>query len=210
MIATIEGVLTAREANRIVVNVGGIGLEVYVPVRITNEMGDIGGRIKLHTYLHVREDNLSLYGFLSENERKVFQSLIGVSGVGPKVALGILSVTGADELAHLISRGMTDRLVAFPGIGRKTAERIVLELKDKLKIETFEPVSEKVKEMELEKGIYEEALDVLESLGISKQNAAKTLAGIRTEELGKEYGVEDVIKLALAKFAGRVKSNARG
>jgi Holliday junction DNA helicase RuvA len=175
-----------------------------------NELGDIGGRIKLHTHLHVREDNLSLYGFLSENERKVFQSLIGVSGVGPKVALGILSVTGADELAHLISRAMTDRLVAFPGIGRKTAERIVLELKDKLKIEAFEPVSEEVEKMELEKGIYEEALDVLESLGISKQNAAKALIGIKKEELGKEYGVEDVIKLALAKFAGRVKSNARG
>jgi len=204
LIATIEGTLAAKEANRIVVDVGGVGLEVYVPVRILDELGKVGARVKLHTHLHVREDNLSLYGFLSESERMIFQSLIGVSGVGPKVALAILSVTGADELAHLISQGKTDRLVAFPGIGRKTAERIVLELKDKLKIEVFEPVSGGFDEIELEKGVYEEALDVLESLGISRQNASKALMSIKKEELDGEYGVEDVIKIALARFAKKV------
>ena len=201
MIATIEGVLTAKEANRVVVDVGGVGLELHVPVRIIEVLGDVGDRVKLHTHLHVREDNLSLYGFLSEDERRIFQSLIGVSGVGPKVALAVLSVTGVDELVHLISQGKTEKLVSFPGIGKKTAERIVLELKDKLKIEAVAVPPGGVEEIEISRSVYEEAVKALESLGISRQNASRALSSIKKEELDVEYSVEDVIKLALARFA---------
>jgi len=204
LISTVEGILSAKEANRVIVDVGGVGLEVFVPVRIVNDLGGIGERVRLFTHLHVREDNLALYGFLSEDEKAIFEALISVSGIGPKVALAILSVTGADELAGLISRGMSERLMAFPGIGKKTAERIVLELKDKLPEQLGKPAGEEPEEPFIEEDIYAEALVVLESLGIARQNAKRALFSIGVDELGSDYSVEDVIKVALKRFAKKL------
>jgi len=204
LISTVEGILSAKEANRVIVDVGGVGLEVFVPVRIVNDLGGIGERVRLFTHLHVREDNLALYGFLSEDEKAIFEALISVSGIGPKVALAILSVTGADELAGLISRGMSERLMAFPGIGKKTAERIVLELKDKLPEQLGKPAGEEPEEPFIEEDIYAEALVVLESLGIARQSAKRTLFSIGVDELGSDYSVEDVIKVALKRFAKKL------
>ena len=204
MISVVEGVLSAKGANSVIVDVGGIGLEVFVPVRIVNDLGKIGDRVRLFTHLHVREDNLALYGFLSESEKAIFEALISVSGIGPKVALAILSVTGAEELAGFISRGMSERLMAFPGIGRKTAERIVLELKDKLPEQLVKPAGEEPEKPGIEEDIYTEALAVLESLGIARQSAKKALFSIGIDELGDSYSVEDVIKVALKRFAKKL------
>jgi len=204
LISTVEGILSAKETNRVIVDVGGVGLEIFVPVRIVDDLGGIGDRVRLFTYLHVREDNLALYGFLSENEKAVFEALISVSGIGPKVALAILSVTGADELAGLISRGMSEKLMAFPGIGKKTAERIVLELKDKLPEQLSKPPGEELEESAIEENIYSEALAVLESLGIARQSAKSALFSIGANELGDSYSVEDVIKVALKRFAKKL------
>jgi len=204
LISTVEGILSAKETNRVIVDVGGVGLEIFVPVRIVDDLGGIGDRVRLFTYLHVREDNLALYGFLSENEKAIFEALISVSGIGPKVALAILSVTGADELAGLISRGMSEKLMVFPGIGKKTAERIVLELKDKLPEQLSKPPGEELEETAIEENIYSEALAVLESLGIARQSAKSALFSIGADELGDSYSVEDVIKVALKRFAKKL------
>lgn len=132
MIATVQGKLQARGNESIVVNVGGIGLHVRVPARTLANLGGIGGEVHLFTHLRVREDELSLYGFATEEDLRLFETLLTVSGVGPKVALGVLSAATSDTLRLAIAQGNLDVLTAIPGIGKKTAQRLVLELKGKI------------------------------------------------------------------------------
>jgi Holliday junction DNA helicase RuvA len=199
MIASIEGVVRAREGNRVVVEVGGVGLEVFVPLRIVDSLGADGDPVRLHTYLVVREDALSLYGFPDENERGLFQTLIGVSGVGPKLALAVLSTSSAGEIARLIRDEDTKTLMRFPGIGKKTAERIVLELKDKIEIERYLPEAP-AGELGLPRDLLEEAITALQSLGMSRSSAVRTLERVPAEQLRVCVCVEDVVREALRKM----------
>lgn len=132
VIATVHGKLQARGNDSIVVNVGGIGLSVRVPARTLANLGGIGSEVHLFTHLRVREDELSLYGFASEEDLRLFETLLTVTGVGPKVALGVLSAASSDTLRLAIAQGNLDVLTAIPGIGKKTAQRLVLELKGKI------------------------------------------------------------------------------
>ena len=196
MISSIEGILLAREGNKIVVEVGGVGLEVSVPLRIAESLGDEGTRVRLHTYLHVREDTLALYGFPDESERHLFQALIGVSGVGPKLALSVLAVTSAGELARVIHEEKAKALMSIPGIGKKTAERIVLELKDKIELERYLPaVAAAGSGMPRE--LFDEALTALGSIGLSRANAIKALEKVDMSALGESCRVEDLVRAAL-------------
>jgi Holliday junction DNA helicase RuvA len=132
LIAHLRGRILEKHPNRTVVDVSGVGYDVFVPLSTFYSLGDPGGEIALRIHTHVREDALVLYGFLTLLEQELFERLIGVSGIGPKLALAVLSGIEPRDLIRAIERGDVARLTAIPGVGKKTAERIVLELKDRL------------------------------------------------------------------------------
>jgi Holliday junction DNA helicase RuvA len=200
MIGSIEGTVKAKEGNRVLIEVSGVGFEVYVPIRVMEQVGKEGEVARLETYLHVREDILTLYGFLDGNEKRLFLSLLSVSGVGPKVALAILSVCDAAELARSIHDGDTRRLVTLPGIGKKTAERIVLELRDKIDIERYLPGGAPAG---VERRILDEAVSALVGLGLSPANAERALERLDPGEMGDSPKVEDLVREALKKVSSK-------
>jgi len=132
MIAHLCGVLLEKHPNQVIVETGGVGYDVTIPVSTFTHLPDAGAEVRLKIHTHVREDALALYGFLTQDEKALFEKLIGVSGIGPTLAVKILSGLAAPDLINYIRRGEVDRLVRIPGIGKKTAERMVLELRDKL------------------------------------------------------------------------------
>jgi Holliday junction DNA helicase RuvA len=132
MIALLRGVLLEKHPNQVIVETGGVGYDVTIPVSTFTHLPNPGAEVRLRIHTHVREDALALYGFLTEDEKGLFEKLIVVSGIGPTLAIKILSGMTAPELVHGIRRGEVERLVRIPGVGKKTAERMVLELRDKL------------------------------------------------------------------------------
>jgi len=132
MIALLRGTLVEKHPNQVILDVGGVGYDVIVPISTFSKLPDAGAETKLRIYTHVREDILALYGFLSQDEKNLFEKLIGVSNIGPGLAIKVLSGMDAADLVTAIRRGEIERLVRIPGVGKKTAERIVLELRDKL------------------------------------------------------------------------------
>jgi holliday junction DNA helicase RuvA len=133
MIAFLRGRVLDKQPNRLIVDVQGVGYAVHVPLSTFYEAGDPGADITLRVHTHVREDALQLYGFLTVLEQQVFERLIGISGIGPRLAISVLSGIDPRELVGAVHRGDVARLTTIPGVGKKTAERIVLELKDRLK-----------------------------------------------------------------------------
>jgi holliday junction DNA helicase RuvA len=141
MIAFLRGRVLEKQPNRIIVDVQGIGYELHVPLSTYYDVGDEGAEAALRVYTHVREDALQLYGFLTDLERQLFERLIGISGIGPKLAIAVLSGVDSRDLVTAVQRGDVARLTAIPGIGKKTAERIVLELRDRLASLTLPPLA---------------------------------------------------------------------
>jgi len=132
MIAFLRGRVLDKQPNRLIIDVQGVGYELHVPLSTYYDIGDDGTDVALRVYTHVREDALQLYGFLTELERQLFERLISINGIGPKLAIVVLSGLDSRELVAAVQRGDVARLVSIPGIGKKTAERIVLELRDRL------------------------------------------------------------------------------
>jgi holliday junction DNA helicase RuvA len=132
MIALLRGTLIEKHPNQVIVDVAGVGYEVIIPVSTFSKLPNAGGPAVLRIHTHVREDMFSLYGFLTQDEKTLFEKLISVSNIGPGLAIKVLSGMAIEELIDGIRRGDVDRLVRIPGVGRKTAERMVLELRDKL------------------------------------------------------------------------------
>jgi Holliday junction DNA helicase RuvA len=132
MIALLRGVLLEKHPNQAIVEAGGVGYDVTIPVSTFTHLPEAGAEVRLRIHTHVREDALALYGFLTPDEKALFEKLIGVSGIGPTLAVKILSGLAATELINSIRRGEVEKLVRIPGVGKKTAERMVLELRDKL------------------------------------------------------------------------------
>ena len=132
MIAMLRGVLLEKHPNQAIVDVGGVGYDVSIPVSTYSHLPDAGAEVRLRIHTHVREDALTLYGFLSQDEKALFEKLISVTGIGPKMAMAVLSGIPAVDLIANIRRGEVDKLVRIPGVGKKTAERMVLELRDKM------------------------------------------------------------------------------
>jgi Holliday junction DNA helicase RuvA len=132
MIGFLRGRIADKQPNTLIVDVQGVGYEVHVPLSTFYDVGDVGADITLRVYTHVREDALQLFGFLTELERQLFERLISVSGIGPKLAIAVLSGMDPRDLLTAVQRGDVARLTAVPGIGKKTSERIVLELRDRL------------------------------------------------------------------------------
>ena len=156
MIARLRGRLAEKEPSRVVIDVHGVGYEVFIPLTTFTAMPDAGTEVSVDIYTHVREDTISLFGFSSRQERRVFERLIGVSGIGPRLAVTILSGGSVESLVGAIRRGDLARLTSIPGVGKKTAERIVLELKDKLQEFTVEAAKPAVEA---------DVLSALENLG---------------------------------------------
>ena len=170
MIAHLRGKLLIKHPNQAVVDVGGVGYDVAISVPTFSELPAVGGEVSLHVHTHVREDQIALYGFLRFAEKQLFEKLIGVSGIGPKLAITILSGMATDEMVGAIRGGDVARLTRIPGIGRKTAERMVLELRDKLAA----PVSTETAAPALS-GIEEDVLSALMNLGYQRAAAEKAV-----------------------------------
>jgi len=191
MIASLCGKLESLGSNGAIINVGGIGFQVYLPTSTLSTLGAIGKEVKLHTYLHLREDNAALYGFASTEELGLFQNLLSVSGIGPKLALAMLSAMSIEKLTVTIVTGSADLLTEIPGIGKKTANRIILELKDKLAAGWVTTPGVQLAEEN------SQVLAALTSLGYSVAEAARAVASLPPDS---KLSLEDRVKLALAYF----------
>lgn len=203
MYSYIKGELSEIVAeNHIVVENDGIGYNIYIPGQVLSLLPGVGEEVKIYTYLCVREDAFILYGFLTRDDLNVFKLLIGVSGIGPKGALAILSVMSTDDLRFAVLSDDAKAIAKAPGVGNKTAQRLIIELKDKLSLEdAFEQklshTQEAVSGNGL-KGIRNEAVEALVSLGYSSTEALKVLRDI---EITEDSSVEDILKLALKQMA---------
>lgn len=201
MYAYIKGTLEEMGEGVIVVDNHGIGYQIQAPANIVDYLPSVGSEVKIYTYLHVKEDAMSLFGFLTKDDLKVFQLLLGVSGIGPKGALGILSVMSADDLRFAVIGGDSKAISKAPGIGAKTAQRVILELKDKLNLEdVFEDKLENSKAIPTaeSKTVKNEAVQALVALGYSSSEALSVISKI---EIAEDAGVEDVLKAALKQMA---------
>jgi Holliday junction DNA helicase RuvA len=191
MIASVRGILLFVALDHAVVEIGGLGLMVYAPRPVLAGLGEIGGEVRLYTHLHIREDLLALYGFASPDQRHLFETLLSVSGIGPKVALSLLSAAPADELRLIIASGDTVRLSRVPGIGKKTAERLVLELKGKLDIKGIPAVSAATPG---QLAVNAELAEMLVSLGFSAAEANSAIAALPADAPPR---LEERLRLAL-------------
>jgi holliday junction DNA helicase RuvA len=195
MIAHLRGKLLAKQPNQVIVETGGIGYDVTITVPTFAELPQIGTEIALHIHTYVREDVLALYGFLRPEEKQLFEKLISVSGIGPKLAVTILSGMPADEMVASIRHNDIARLTKIPGIGRKTAERMVLELRDKLP-----PLgAEAVTEIPTLTADEEDVLSALTNLGYQRAAAEKVVTAIAKN--GKKGSFETMFREALASLA---------
>jgi len=194
MIASLCGKLEALGSDCAIINVGGIGFQVYMSTTTLSTLGAIGKEVRLHTHLYLREDNAALYGFALADELQLFQSLIGVSGLGPKLALAMLSAMDVEKLVMAIATGSADLLTAIPGIGKKMAQRLIVELKDKLGAGWITtPAAQFAQENT-------EVMSALTALGYSVAEASRAVATLPPNQ---ELSLEDRLKLALQYFGGK-------
>jgi Holliday junction DNA helicase RuvA len=193
MIAYLKGTLTEKAPTRIVVEAGGVGYEVLVPLSTSEKMPEAGKDVKLLTYHHVREDTDSLFGFATPAEREVFEILLTVKGIGPKVALGILSGTSVERFKQAVAAGDTETLATIPGIGKKTSQRIVMELAEKFGPPPGPLDALTVPGLAPEAG---QAVSALVALGILPQKARAAVEAVTRKEKG--LSVEAVVRRALA------------
>jgi len=191
MIASLYGKLESLGSDGAVINVGGIGFRVYMPTSTLSTLGKIGEEVKLHTYLHLREDNAALYGFASTEEMGLFQNLISVSGLGPRLALAMLSAMTTERLVMAIANGSADLLTEIPGIGKRTADRLILELKEKIGAGWATTPAVQLAEENAD------VLAALTSLGYSVAEANRAVASLPADS---KLSLEDRVKQALAYF----------
>ncbi len=194
MIASLQGKLESLSGDSAVINVGGVGFQVYMPTSTLSTLGSTGKEAKLYTHLHLREDNATLYGFATSEELELFQTLINVSGLGPKLALAMLSAMSVEKLTMAIVTSNADLLTVIPGIGKKMANRLILELKDKIAAGWITtPAAELAAENT-------EVLAALTSQGYSASEATRAVAALPHDQ---DLSLEEKIKLALGYFTSK-------
>jgi Holliday junction DNA helicase RuvA len=199
MIAHIFGKLIHKSPEMIIVDVGGVGYEIFIPLSTYYRLPQTAETIQLHTYTHVREDALQLYGFWSLAEKRLFCQLIGISKIGPRLARNILSGLPAEQLRQAIIAENVAVITGIPGVGRKVAERLIIELRDKLS-EAASEVELAAVEAELQqKDKIKDAVSALINLGYKKE-AAQAAARKSLQELGTDEGLESIIKHALGQL----------
>lgn len=197
MFAYIKGSLEQKSNNYIVIDVGGIGYKIFMATKAIETLGEIGEVVKVHTHYYVREDNISLYGFNTNEELRMFELLLQVSGIGAKSAIAMLSEISPSSFALAVISDDISQLVKIPGIGKKTAARIVLELKDKLKTEEAITKTEEVKLSITSEEETSEAIAALQVLGYTKREIEKALENVDTKNLQ----LEEIIKQGLKNLA---------
>ncbi len=202
MFAYVNGILENLEEGNAVVDMNGFGVNVSISGSTMDRMPGIGESVKLYTYTNVKEDTFNLFGFLSRDELSVFKLLITVSGVGPKAGLSILSVMSADDLRFAIMAGDTKAISSAPGIGKKTAERIILELKDKIKVseDDFSAGGAAVSDADISQGdasARDEAVAALVALGYNAALAMKAVRKVLANDASAAEDTEVLLKLAL-------------
>lgn len=185
MIALLRGILLEKHPNQAVVEAGGVGYDVTIPVSTYTHLPEAGAEVRLRIHTHVREDVLALYGFLTQDEKALFEKLIGVSGIGPTLAVKVLSGVTAVDLVNAIRRSEIEKLVRIPGVGKKTAERMVLELRDKLPAVTGEepvtPAAEAFAPVE------QDVLSALLNLGCARPQAEAAVRKAKTGGAPAEF-----------------------
>lgn len=197
MISYIRGELVAVEEEKAVIDVGGVGYGIFMPAQSMGKLPPLHEEVRLHTYLHVKEDAMQLYGFLTRDDLKVFKLVIGVSGIGPKGELNILSNLSADDLRFAVLSNDVKAISAAQGIGKKTAEKLIIELKDKLSMDDV--LEHMVQEEEVavtgqNSGVQAEAVQALVALGYGN---TESLRAVRRVEVNADSDVETVLKQAL-------------
>lgn len=205
MLAYIKGILEIKTKGYIVVEVSGLGYKIFMPESTIAKAGNIGDKVQIHTFMRVREDDVSLYGFLTNEELRMFELLLSVSGIGAKGALGILSNITPSQFALAVISNDVAILKKVPGIGPKTAQRAILELKDKLKKDQEIAVTEGEEASSIEKVIKEdekvsEAISALQVLGYSRREIVEALQNVELTSLS----VEDIIRKGLANLAKKL------
>ena len=194
MIASLHGTLESLGSNWAIINVNGIGLQVYMPTSTLSTLGTIGREAHLHTHLILREDSIALYGFVSAEELELFQILLGVSGIGPKLALAMLSAMSVEQASMAIAAGSVDLLKTVPGIGKKMAERLILELKDKIGAGWLTTPATQLAQGNAE------VIAALTSLGYSVSEASRAVASLSSSP---DLSLEERVKLALQYFGSK-------
>ena len=202
VISYIRGPLIEIDEDMIVVEAAGVGYNIKVPMSLLNELPKLGKEVRIYTYLQVREDAMSLFGFLTRQDLKMFKQLLGVNGIGPKGALGLLSAMRPDDLRLAILSGDVKAISRAPGIGSKTAQRLILDLKDRIAIDEVMPVFVgEGKESNQGSSLQDagkEAVDALVALGYSGMEAAKA---VRQVEITENMTAEEVLKASLKHLA---------
>ena len=189
MIGSLRGVVQSRRPDNVIIDVGGVGYQVNVPLNLLANLPEEGNDVFLHIYTHVREDNLQLFGFTSENEKKIFMVLLGISGIGPKMALNILSGLSYEDFLNALDTEDVAMLCRIPGLGKKTAHRLILELREKL------PSVTGIKDR-----LFEDTLSALVNLGYKKNIAQEFLE--KTYKQGFN-DIEGLLKETLKQMTGQ-------
>ena len=198
--AHLSGTLLAKQATSVILDVSGVGYEVTIPVSTFYDMEEAGAQIQLRVYTYVREDALQLFGFKTARERELFMLLISVSGIGPKSGIAMLSGMSADEIINAIRTNNLARLTSIPGVGRKTAERLVIELRDKMAALSSPALDEELaaqtaRPAQTEDTLREDALSALVNLGYQRALAEKAVNGAMAE--GGDLSVELLLRRSL-------------
>ncbi|UCH00138.1 MAG: Holliday junction branch migration protein RuvA [Deltaproteobacteria bacterium] len=200
MIAHLTGILFSKSPQSVIVDTAGVGYQIFIPLSTFYQLPDELEKVSLHVYTHVREDVIQLFGFQTEREREIFSLLISVSGIGPKLALNILSGIGLDDLLSAIGRADSERISAVPGVGKKTSQRITLELKEKASYlsEGIE-VPPRERPQIKDKGIFDDALSALINLGYQSRSAKRAIENVLFKD--NEIDLETLLKEALRSLA---------
>jgi Holliday junction DNA helicase RuvA len=206
MIAHLSGTLLSKQATSAIVDVGGVGYDVAIPLSTFYELGEVGEPVQLRVYTHVREDTIQLFGFKTTRERELFLQLISVNGVGPGLAIKLLSGMNADEMIASIRTNNLVRLVAIPGVGRKTAERLVVDLRDKIAALSSPALEEEFAARAAASGapastdaMRDDAMSALSNLGYQKAAAEKAVKNAIDE--GGDLSVEVILRRSLRSLA---------
>lgn len=201
MIAFIKGILAQTRPGIVVLEAGGLGYEINVPSGVFGSLPGIGETVLLHTYLQVKEDGVSLFGFLKKDDLDMFRMLITVNGIGPKAALSVLSAATADQIRFAVLAEDTKAIEKIPGIGKKTAGKLILELKDKLRLEdAFEQKLVSVQEETGAGGMGEAAREAVEALAALGYPSSDALKAVRMAEITPDMTAEEILRLSLKNF----------
>jgi holliday junction DNA helicase RuvA len=208
MIAHLSGTLLSKQATSVIVDVSGVGYEVNIPLSTFYDLENEGSNVKLRIYTHVKEDALQLYGFKTARERELFINFISVSGIGPKLGIALLSGMSADELIACIKSNNLARLTLIPGVGKKTAERLIVDLREKMaalsvaELEHEPGAKPQTAEEPTEDSVRAQALSGLMNLGYQRSAAEKAVDAALAE--GGEITVESILKRSLRKIGSRL------